>query len=150
MITEIVEVLERSEQGVTRPFICRGNNNKLYFVKGHGAGKRSLLCEWIAGNLGVSLGLPIAPFETVLIPEALISSIPEGKWRDLGTGPAFGSIHQQAMELTAQSMTEVPDHVQQDIFVFDWWIRNEDRTLSQYGGNPNLTLEIGVQRTYHY
>jgi hypothetical protein len=62
---EIVEIMGRSEQGVTRPFICRGDDGHVYFVKGRGAGMRSLICEWIAGQLGRRLGLPIAPFEIV-------------------------------------------------------------------------------------
>jgi len=28
---EIVEVIRRSAQGVTRPFICRGDDGKIYF-----------------------------------------------------------------------------------------------------------------------
>ena len=59
---EIIEVIRRSTQGVTKPFICRGDNDKIYFVKGKGAGRRSLVYEWNAGHLGVALDIPIAPF----------------------------------------------------------------------------------------
>jgi HipA-like kinase len=55
----IVEIITRSEQGITRPFLCRGDNGLQYFVKGHGAGRRALIAEWIAGNIGKRLGLPI-------------------------------------------------------------------------------------------
>lgn len=43
----IVEILERSEQGRTRSFLCRCDDDQLYFVKGRDAGHRSLLCEWL-------------------------------------------------------------------------------------------------------
>ena len=62
MPIEIIEVIRRSTQGVTEPFICRGDNGKIYFVKGKGAGRRSLVAEWIAGHLAIALGIPIAPF----------------------------------------------------------------------------------------
>lgn len=39
----IEEVLGRSTQGVTEPFICRGDDGETYYVKGYGAGRRSLI-----------------------------------------------------------------------------------------------------------
>lgn len=42
MTVEIVEILRRSEQGMTKPFICRGDDGEIYFVKGQNAGHRSL------------------------------------------------------------------------------------------------------------
>ena len=47
MTTRITEVTARSTQGITRPFICRGDDGWLYFVKGNGAGRSSLISEWI-------------------------------------------------------------------------------------------------------
>ena len=63
MTVQIIEVIRRSDQGLTRPFICRGDDDEVYFVKGLDAGRRSLICEWIAGRLGVALGLPVAPLK---------------------------------------------------------------------------------------
>lgn len=140
MPIEIVEVLRRSEQGATRPYICRANDGDLYFVKGVGASRRSQLCEWIAGRLAQSLGLPIAPFAVVEIPAELIME--GGAWlSDLGIGPAFGSRDMQVNELTLSNLREIPAQVQQDVLVFDKWIRNGDRMLTEQGGNPNLFLE---------
>jgi hypothetical protein len=50
-LVEIVEILGRSEQGRTRPFICRGDDGQIYYVKGRGALRRSQLCEWTVGHL---------------------------------------------------------------------------------------------------
>jgi hypothetical protein len=137
----IEEVLRRSHQGMTRPFICRGDDGATYFVKGVGAGRRSQIAEWVAGNLGLALGLPIAPFSIVEVPEELIMADSPLRLADLGSGPAFGSLLQEAMELTPTNVSEVPDDLQRDLLAFDWWIRNDDRNLTETGGNPNLFWE---------
>ena len=36
--------------------------------------------------------------------------------------------------------------VQRDGLAFDWWVRNNDRTLSESGGNPNLFWEPKDER----
>ena len=33
MSVTIVEVLRRADQGMTRPFLCRGDDDVLYYVK---------------------------------------------------------------------------------------------------------------------
>ncbi len=140
---EIVEVLDRSTQGYTRPYICRASDGEIYFVKGNGAGRRSQICELIAGRLAQALALPIAPFAIVEVPAELIQ---EGGifLGDLGPGPAFGSLKKSVNELTLANLDEIPDKLQQDVLVFDRWIRNGDRMLSARGGNPNLFLEPGA------
>jgi len=41
---QIIEIIGRAHQGVTKPFLCKGDDNILYYVKGTGshAGHRSL------------------------------------------------------------------------------------------------------------
>lgn len=141
-MTQIIEIIERSDQGVTKPFICRGRDNQLYFVKGRGAGRRSLICEWIAGNLGIALGLPIAPFEVVDVPATLVQLGSRDDINELGEGPAFGSRRLQIAELTLAHVERVPASVQIDVLAFDWWIKNGDRNLSESGGNPNLFWDM--------
>ena len=143
MTVEIVEVLRRSEQGMTRPFICRGADGKTYFVKGKDAGRRSQICEWVAGRLAVLINLPIAPFEIVEVPEELLELDFEGELKGLGAGPAFGSLERQVTELTISAIKQVPQALQQDMLIFGWWIRNADRCLGEHGGNPNLFWEPG-------
>ena len=133
---QIVEIVGRSEQGVTRPFICRGDDGNTYFVKGIGAGRQSQVYEWIAGGLALELGLPIAPFYIVAVPEELVSVSPD--YRELGAGPAFGSLKQTIMELNYAMVEQIPVELRQDVLAFDWWIRNNDRMLTESGGNPNL------------
>lgn len=89
MPIEIDEVLRRSEQGATEPYICRGANGKLYFVKGKGAGYDSLVKEWIAGQLAKAMGLPIPNFEIVSVSQDLYDAGRNGPLRDLGFGFFF-------------------------------------------------------------
>lgn len=139
MTVQINEILGRSTQGLTEPFICRADNNETYFVKGIGAGRRDQICEWIAGNLALSIGLPIAPFELVSIPEELVEGNPD--YTALGSGLAFGSCKQIITELNYQGIAQIPNELQRLVLAFDWWIKNEDRQLSPLGGNPNLLWE---------
>lgn len=139
---EIVEIIRRSEQGMTRPYICKGSDGETYFVKGVDASRRSLFCEWIAGNLALSFGLPIAPFEIVSVPPELVDSNIE-EYAGLGAGFAFGSQERNTTELTYSNISSIPLNLQQDVIVFDWWVQNGDRCLTQYGGNPNLLWEPG-------
>ena len=138
MSVQIVEIIRRSEQGATRPFICRGEDGATYFVKGRDAGRRSLISEWVAGHLGLALGLPLAPFEIVDIPEELLVAGGMSELEDLGCGLAFGSMSREVMELNAATIELVPDELQRDVLAFDWWIQNPDRCLTEQGGNPNL------------
>lgn len=142
MTIEIVEIMGRSEQGVTKPFICRGDDDLVYFVKGRGAGRRGLICEWIAGQLGRRLGLPIAPFEIVEVPQELLSIAMRDDLAELGAGKAFGSRKVSVVELSATHVDYVPLDTQRDVLAFDWWVRNGDRSLGESGGNPNLFWDV--------
>ena len=137
MTIQITEILRRSDQGFTKPFICRADDGNIYFVKGNSAGRQSQVYEWIAGHLALKIGLPIAPFSLVDIPEELIQTNPL-HLQDLGAGLAFGSQKQMITELTYSGINQVDDDLQKSVLAFDWWIKNEDRTLTESGGNPNL------------
>jgi len=135
---QIVEVMGRASQGMTRPFVCRADDGEVYFVKGTGAGRRGQICEWVAGRLGQDLGLPIPAFAIVQVPPELIAVGGMPELTDLGAGPAFGSRRHALVELPHTAVGEVPTELQWDLLAFDWWVRNEDRTLTAAGGNPNL------------
>ncbi len=138
MTVEILEIIRRSDQGMTKPFICRGNDDEIYFVKGLGAGRDSLFKEWIAGKLGLAMGLPIAPFSLVNISEELLLPDTLGEYSDLGAGIAFGSCKQTVTELSFSVISDIPTQTKRDLLVFDWWVFNEDRKYTEQGGNPNL------------
>lgn len=52
MSLTIVEVLERSVQGRTEPYVCRGDDGEVYFAKGRSATRRGLIAEWLCVRLG--------------------------------------------------------------------------------------------------
>jgi HipA-like protein len=141
----ISEIVRRSEQGVTMPFICRSEAGETYFVKGLGVGAEGLRAEWIGGHLSKALKLPVAPFSIVEVPPILVrnSAVEGGAAELLGTF-AFGSrVVPGAREITFAQVQDLPLEQRAEILLFDWWIRHADRNLGALGGNPNLLISPG-------
>lgn len=140
----ITKVLGRSEQGMTRPFLC-GAEFAEYYVKGAYAGKNSLCCEWVANRL-VNLALPSASLRVPMfrmgeVPQALIEGSGRADVRDLGSGRVFTSLRiDDGQELTWSSAQGLPEETRALLLLLDLWIQNEDRSLSEFGGNPNLLV----------
>lgn len=133
----IVEITDRSTDGRTMPFKCRGDDGRLYYVKGRSATHESLICEWMAGHLAARMGLNLPRLAIATAPAGLVRLHPEG--RELGTGPVFASRAVEGLSwITYASKLRVPLPMRRDILVFDWWVHNADRTLTETGGNPNL------------
>lgn len=139
MAIQIVEILDRSIQGATKPFYCRCENGQFYFVKGVGAGKQSLIAEYVGCQLARSFGLPVADFEIVEVPQELINWCGRQDANELGAGLAFGSrALPHVQEFAMAHMNQVDVQTRKDVVMFDWWVHNADRTLTEKGGNPNL------------
>lgn len=139
----IEEVLGRAHQGVTLPFICRGDDGAVYFVKGIGASRRSQICEWVSAQLATAFGLPIAEYALAEVPAELIEANTFPDIGQLGTGIVFASRElPHVQELTVTTRDLVPDDLATDVLVFDWWLHNEDRHLTALGGNPNLLWDM--------
>ncbi|CAN7755387.1 hypothetical protein LJR039_006916 [Pseudorhodoferax sp. LjRoot39] len=90
--------------------------------------------------MATALDLPVPEAVIAEIPEELISESKAAgiSLDELGPGPCFGSQVVQAVEFTMSHKSEVAQPVKQALAVFDWWTRNEDRTLTALGGNVNL------------
>lgn len=139
----IDEVLGRSQQGATEPFICQGDDGSVYFVKGIGAGRRSQVCEWVAAQLATAFGLPVADYALAEVPTELIELRVRADIGQLGAGIVFASRKlPHAQELTVTTRDMVSPALATDILVFDWWVHNEDRHLTELGGNPNLLWDV--------
>jgi hypothetical protein len=139
MTIQIVEIIGRSIQGVTNPFICKCEDGQTYFVKGNGAGKQSLIAEYVGGCLARAFGLPVADFEIVEIPSELIKWCGRDDAHELGVELAFGSrALPHVQEFSISHIPQVDVQTRKDVALFDWWVHNADRTLSEKGGNPNL------------
>jgi hypothetical protein len=145
MSVTITEISSRSEQGVTRPFLCRAENGSLYYVKGRYAGYRALCSEWVGGRLGKLMGLPIPDFCIAEVPRNLVEASDRADAADLGSGLVFASSFvEDAQEITYADVGKVDACLKLKVMLFDWWVRNEDRTLTEYGGNPNLLRTAGA------
>lgn len=140
----ITEIISRSDQGVTRPFLCRAEDDQLYYVKGRYAGFRALSGEWVAGGLGKLLRLPIPNFCIAAVPATLIGDSSRTDAAELGNGLVFASqLVDDAQEIAFSDVDSIALDLKQKVLLFDWWIRNEDRTLTEFGGNPNLLRTAG-------
>lgn len=137
----LTEIISRSEQGATRPFLCRGEDGLLYYVKGRYAGYRTLCCEWVAGRLGRLVDLPIPHFCVAEVPDHLVQDCARADARDLGAGLVFASqLVEDGQEITFTDVEQIDLELRRKVLLFDWWVRNEDRSLTEFGGNPNLLL----------
>lgn len=124
---QIIEVLGPIDQGRTRPYRCRGDDDQIYYVKGRQTNRASLWHEWICGHLAQSFGLNLAPFSLVEISDELMDEV-GSDWRELGSGIAFGSRQHLSATWLEPSMADmVSIDVQRDVLAFDWWIHNGDR-----------------------
>ena len=143
-IIDIIEIHGRTAEGngVSRPFRCEGDDGRDYFVKLKNAGYQCLVKEWVAGRLAREMGLPVAEVSQVRISSALIAGNQEYE-AELGHGIAFGSVKVEAAERLALEFVRQDDSGGLSrILLFDWWVRNSDRALTEIGGNPNLLWEI--------
>lgn len=138
MSLTVVEVLDRSVQGITKPYVCRCDDGEVYFVKGRSATRPGLIAEWLCARLATQFGLPIAPYAIATVPNELIEADLSGWLRDLGTGEVFASQRVNAVELSDAHRDLVPQALRRDVVAFDWWVRNGDRNMTAMGGNPNL------------
>jgi len=145
-VITITEVRERAVQGMTRPFLCEADDWMSYYVKGAYAGKNSLCCEWVANRL-VNLAWPNAPlglpwFKMAEVPKELIANSARKDIADLGEGLVFASMRiMDGQELSWSAAQGWPDETMALLLLLDLWIQNEDRSLSEFGGNPNLLVE---------
>ncbi len=140
----LVEVLGRSIQGATRPFLCLADDGELYYAKGEDAGRRSLCCEWVAGTLAQRFGLPVPPFAAACVPPELVRESLRPDIHHLGAGLVFASRRVEgAREITWSEAQACPEELKARVLFFDWWVHNEDRSMSPDGGNPNLLISPG-------
>ena len=134
---QIDEIVGESIQGLSGGvFRCIGDDGESYFLKGLGVGRPDLAKEWICANLAKAFGLPIADFALVDVCETMYEAFSPDWQRRIGYGTCFASreVKQTQWLEPATMAAAVSKQLQNDLLVFDRWIRNEDRTQ----GNPNL------------
>ena len=135
---DIVEIIRKLEQGKTEPYLCRAENDKLYVVKGRSALVTGCVNEVICARLGKAFGLPIPDFKVLQVPVELLEINAE-YMKNLGDDPVFGSEYKDhTQEFDRTIMHKISPELLRDLFIFDYWIKNEDRCFTPHGGNPNL------------
>lgn len=140
----VVEIIRPIESGATRPFQCRLEDDHLYAVKGRAAFARGLMGEVYAGSLGRRIGLPIPSFSIAQVSAPLLNGYSDTSVRGaLGPGPLFASLWQEPVEgLKTPDLLHFPRRELAALYVFDHWIQNGDRSLSEHGGNANLLVQL--------
>lgn len=64
---EITEIIQRADQGRTKPFLCRASDEKMYYVKGRAATTSGLIKEWLGAQFSQSFGLPTPESKIVYV-----------------------------------------------------------------------------------
>lgn len=139
------EILRPTEQGRSCPFLVRDSDGDIYVVKGiDGAGRPALVSELICAELGSRCNLPIPNYGIMDVSPMLLEHCGVEKARELGGGPAFASrLIQHAAELRFSQVAGIDEALQQRVLLFDIWVNNGDRQLTDLGGNVNLLIKPG-------
>ena len=61
-MNQVKSILKVSEQGVSRPYLCTDEEDRIRWCKGCHTGFRSVISEWICACIARQLGLPIPDF----------------------------------------------------------------------------------------
>ncbi|MBX7492849.1 hypothetical protein K3163_06485 [Qipengyuania sp. 1NDW9] len=143
-ILSVTEVIDPIVSGMTEPFRCRLSDDNLYAVKGRQALIRGLISEAVCAHLARRIGIPIPDFVIAHVDHGLIAAAEDPQFaRSIGEGYAFASIWIEPTQPLPQSLIPSLDRrLLATIYAFDHWVKNGDRSLTEYGGNPNLLIEL--------
>lgn len=129
------------QQGMTAPYVCEGKNGVKYVVKGTTANYSGLVNEYICAEFGRVFELPVPPSTFAYVDECLI----EFTDFTLSSGYCFASQFLGGIqEITFNQLQTLDTQMLKNLYVFDYWIRNNDRTLTAKGGNPNLFYDMNT------
>jgi hypothetical protein len=135
-------------EGGSLPGLVEADDDGLYVVKFRGAGQgpRALVAEWLAGEIGRAIGLPVPDLVAIEVDAALGDAEPDEEIHDLvrasaGTdlGMDFlpGALTFNPAASTAADVID-PDFAA-DVVWFDGFVTNPDRSPQ----NPNLLVWHG-------
>lgn len=132
----IEQIIRETKQGQTSPYICKDDRSETYIVKGSRTTGLGLAKEWICARLGDVFGLPIPPFTIAWVDTPFIESGYEMYEYNFASKFVKG-----IQDITLITLNQVPQNIVNDLYIFDYWIQNADRNLTESGGNPNLFVD---------
>ncbi|MFC3851913.1 HipA family kinase [Salinispirillum marinum] len=140
MIT-ISEVIGLTDQGKSHVYLCRGTDDRLYYVKGLCCGRDSQVAEWVCAHLARELQLPFPEFHLVDIPEELYEMLP-AQQKEIGCGIAFATVEVRSPRWLDNPTThQVDPSLAAKVLLFDYWIQNMDRSTV----NTNVLIKAEDQ-----
>ncbi|WP_342609692.1 HipA family kinase [Vibrio tritonius] len=138
----IEQIIRRMKQGQTGPYLCKADDGDQYIVKGPNTTYAGLIHEWVCAHLGKLLGLPIPDFKIAYIDNSIL----EFSSYELSEGDWFASKYEENIQDVPFQLLSELDRIQLKLlFLFDYWIKNGDRNLTQFGGNPNLFIRSDLK-----
>jgi len=151
---EITSIYTVTEQGQTQPLVCKAEDGNFYFVKYlKGATANGLVKEWIFAQMARDFGFKTPDFTEAFLDQTLIDAYPHFRKHGLVRLPEEGVVFASKKvafceDFSMSNINSVSVEKQQDLLVFDLWIRNDDRNLSSQGGNVNLLWSVAENDFY--
>ncbi len=132
-------------KGSSLPLLVGADDGKKYVVKLNGAGDGVLanIVEWVTSKLGELLQIPVLQPVLVNIDASFPEQAGDPEIRELlekSVGINLGTAYlPEATSYSASYAQRVDDFLKQQIFLFDVFLLNVDRT----GVNPNMIIHDG-------
>lgn len=136
---------EEIRRGSSLPLLVGGDDGNKYVVKLNGAGDGVLsnVVEWVASKLGESMQIPVLQPVFVVIDANFAEQASDPETRELlerSVGVNLGTPYlPDARTYSARYASSIADILQQQIFLFDVFLLNIDRT----DVNPNMVVHHG-------
>ncbi len=132
-------------EGGSLPGLVEADDDGLYVVKFRGAGQgpRALVAEWLAGEIGRAIGLPVPDLVAIEVDGGLGDAEPDGEIQDLVHASAGLNLGLDflpgALTFNPAASDVVDPDVAADVVWFDAFVTNPDRSVA----NPNLLVWHG-------